>query len=360
MTAARTLRRESSELSGYAAAVVRTRGGRLSRRVHVRSAVVCAVLGAICLVLGVVALGLGEVQLSAADVVRALLTETSPLVETLVVEWRLPRVLLALLCGAALGAGGAIFQSLTRNPLGSPDVIGFDAGAYTGAVMAIVAGGTLAYVVPGALVGGILTALTVYLLAYRRGVQGFRLIVVGIAVTAVLGSLNTYLIVEAELWRAQMAAIWGAGSLNGLDWSDVRVVAVALAVIVGPLMWFGSRLRVMEMGDDAATALGVRVERDRLALIVLGVSLTSVVTAVAGPIVFVSLCAPQIAKRVTRTAGVALVPAAFMGATLLLVCDVVALHAFAPTILPVGLLTVVLGGCYLVWLLVSQARKEIA
>lgn len=352
--------RTGSDDVGYRSVVVRTRGGRLSRRVHARTVAVCTVLTAVSLVLGVVALGLGEVQLSAADVVRALVSETAPVVETLVMEWRLPRVLLALLCGAALGAGGAIFQSLTRNPLGSPDIIGFDAGAYTGAVLTIVTVGTLTYVVPGALVGGAVTALSVYLLAYRRGVQGFRLIVVGIAITAMLGSLNTYLILEADLWKAQMAAIWGAGSLNGLDWSDVRTVAVVLVVLLGPLLWFVPRLRVLELGDDAARALGLRVERDRLVLIVLGVSLTSVVTAVAGPIVFVSLCAPQLARRLTRTAGVAVLPAAFLGATLLLVCDLIALHAFAPTVLPVGLLTVVLGGLYLVWLLVRQARKEIA
>ena len=203
------------------------------------------------------------------------------------------------------------------------------------------------------------TALAVYLLAYKRGVQGFRLIVVGIAITAILGSVNTYLIFRADLWTAQMAAIWGAGSVNELLWSDVRRTVVVLGIVAIGLLLVAPRMRMLEMGDDAARALGMKVERDRLALIVLAVSLTSTVTAFAGPILFISLCAPQIARRLTRAAGVQIVPSALLGASLLVACDLVAVNAF-PAVLPVGLLTVVMGGCYLVFVLVQRSRSELS
>ncbi|WP_091027251.1 FecCD family ABC transporter permease [Glycomyces harbinensis] len=332
-------------------------GDRASTRTLLRVAVVTAIVAAAAILAAVVALGLGEMRVSAVDVVRALISDAGAAVETVVVQWRLPRVLLGLVFGLALGLSGAIFQSLTRNPLGSPDVIGFDSGAYTGAVLSIIAVGGTALVIPSALAGGIATALAVYLLAYRRGVHGFRLIVVGIAITALLGSVNTYLLLKAELWQAQMAAIWGAGSLNGLDWSDARNGVAVVGVLLVPLLWLGRRLRMLELGDDAAAALGVRVEPVRLALVVVGVALSAVVTALAGPITFVALVAPQLARRITRAPGVQLVPSAATGALLLVTCDAFALNV-PPQALPVGLITVVLGGAYLVWLLIVQSRKE--
>lgn len=332
-------------------------GDAASTRAPLRALLVTAALAAAALLTAVIALGLGEMRVSAADVVQAIVADAPPAVETVVVQWRLPRVLLGLVFGAALGLSGAVFQSLTRNPLGSPDVIGFDSGAYTGAVVSIIAVGGTALVIPSALAGGIATALAVYLLAYRRGVHGFRLIVVGVALTALLGSVNTYLLLKAELWTAQMAAVWAAGSLNGLDWADARHGAAVVAALVVPLLWLGRRLRMLELGDDAAAAAGVAVEPVRLALIVVGVSLSAVVTALAGPIPFVALVAPQLARRLTRAPGVQLVPSAVTGALLLVSCDAIALNV-PPQALPVGLMTIVLGGAYLVWLLVAQSRKE--
>jgi iron complex transport system permease protein len=333
-------------------------GERASTRTLLRAFAVTAVLAALTILAAVIALGLGEMRISAVDVVRALVGDAGTAIETVVVQWRLPRVLLGLVFGAALGLSGAVFQSLTRNPLGSPDVIGFDSGAYTGAIVSIIAVGSTALVIPSALAGGIATALAVYLLAYRRGVHGFRLIVVGIAVTALLGSVNTYLLLKASLWQAQTASVWGAGTLNGLDWSDARTGTLVVLALLAPLLWLGRRLRMLELGDDAAAATGVAVEPVRLALIVVGVSLCAVVTALAGPIPFVALVAPQLARRITRAPGVQLVPAAVTGAFLLVTCDMVALNV-PPQALPVGLMTIILGGAYLVWLLVAQSRKEL-
>jgi iron complex transport system permease protein len=338
--------------------VLRLFGERVSQRLDVRVLTLSGVLLLLALAISVVTLASGEFQIAIPEVIGALVGQASAKVHMVVVEWRLPRTSLALIMGAALGVSGAIFQSLTRNPLGSPDVIGFDAGAYTGALIVItLLKGGFYLVAGGALAGGVVTALLVYVLAWRGGVQGFRLIIVGIGVSAMLSSLNTWMLIKAELQVAMAAAAWGVGSLNGMTLERLWQVAVVLGVLL-PLAALLSRpMRQLEMGDDAARALGVNAERTRLGLMVLGVALTATVTATAGPIAFVALAAPQIARRITGSAGVALLPSAAMGALLLVGADFLAQRAFAPTQLPVGIVTICVGGLYFAWLLMREARR---
>jgi len=291
--------------------------------------------------------------------VQAMFATDGGFATTIVLEWRLPRVLAALAFGAAMGVAGAIFQSLTRNPLGSPDIIGFSTGSYTGALIVItLVGDAYLSTAVGALLGGLATAFVVYLLAYRRGVQGFRLIIVGIAVTAMLHGLNTWMLLKAETEVAMTASIWGAGSLGLIGWQQAVPAFIALAVLVPFVIILSGPMRQLEIGDDAAKAHGVRVEPARLALLVVGVALTAVVTASTGPIAFVALAAPQIAHRLTRSAGLPLVGSALTGAVLLLVADFVAQHLL-PNAVPVGLVTIVSGGIYLIALLIHEARKRL-
>jgi iron complex transport system permease protein len=343
----------------FGARVVVVRRGPVALRFRMRTALICLALGAATLAVSLVALCLGDLPLSVPEVISVFLGQQSGIVETVVLDWRLPRVLGAAVFGAALGVSGAIFQSMTRNPLASPDIIGLTAGSYAGALIVIIVlgGGTLPITI-GALLGGLVAAALVYLLAYRQGVQGFRLIIVGIGISAMLGALSTYLVLRARLEVAMTAAIWGAGSLNPVGWPQllpplivIALVCVALAVLVTPL-------RQLELGDDAASSLGTRLEPARLGLVVCAVALTAVVTAAAGPIAFVALAAPQIARRLTRSAGVALAPSAFLGAFVLAGSDIVAQHALALP-LPVGVVTVVIGGGYLIWLLIHEARRRL-
>jgi iron complex transport system permease protein len=336
-------------------------GGRLSQRLDLRTLAICALVLVLVLVLALaiaVALASGEFQIAIPEVVGALFGQATAKIHMVVVEWRPPRTSLALTMGAALGMGGAIFQSLTRNPLGSPDVIGFDSGAYTGAlIVIIVLKGTFYAVAGGALLGGIATALIVYLLAWRGGMQGFRLIIVGIGMSAMLNSLNIYLLLRADLEVAMAASIWGVGSLNGMTLERLAQVCAVLAVLVPAAFFISRPMRQLEMGDDAARSLGVNAEWTRLAMTVIGVSLTATVTAAAGPIAFVALAAPQIAMRLTRSTGVALLPSAVTGALLLGVGDYLAQRAFAPMQLPVGIVTICIGGLYFAWLLMRESRR---
>ena len=338
---------------------LRSANSALSLRFRRRSLAVTAILLVLALAAGVLALGTGDLVVPPADVVKALVGQGDGVSHLVVVEWRLPRVLLALLLGVALGLSGAIFQALTRNPLGSPDVIGFNTGAYTGVLVVIVFFGNGYYLTAaGALIGGLVTAASVYLFAYQRGIQGFRLIIVGIAVSAVLSSVNEWFQIKVKLQTAVAASIWGQGSLNGLSWQQVTPVVTLLAVLTATLLAAGPRLQLLELGDEVATGLGVRVEATRLAYLGIGVALIALATAAAGPIAFVALAAPQLAQRLTRSAGMALGPAAAMGALLLIVSDWVAQHVFAPTQLPVGVVTVTIGGAYFAWMLARQARTQ--
>jgi iron complex transport system permease protein len=347
---------------------VRTPGG-LSFRVDVRAFTVTVLLVLVALAASVLLIGTGDLRMPVTDVLRTLAGNGTRAQEFVVHDLRLPRVLVGLLVGACLGLGGALFQSVARNPLGSPDVLGLSQGASAGALTVIVlfSGGATA-VTFGALAGGLVTGLAIYLLAWKRGVHGYRLVLVGIGVNAIVTAVNGYLITKADFVDATRAIVWMTGSLNGRDWTQVWPLLVLCAVVL-PLVLANARgLRMLEMGDDVASALGVRVERVRLLLTVCTVLLTAAATAAAGPVAFVALTAPQLARRLAlprrpKGAGGApmpgpnLVPSLCMGAALLVTADWAAQRAFGADQLPVGVVTGALGGVYLLWLLVAERRK---
>ncbi|CAM3631188.1 iron chelate uptake ABC transporter family permease subunit [Occultella aeris] len=330
---------------------------RLSTRVSRRAVVVCTVLAVTTFLLALVSLGVGTLALSPMEVLAALAdTGGNEQARLAVVGWRLPRLLLAVLCGAALAVSGAIFQSLTKNPLGSPDIIGFSTGSYTGAIVVMLWLGSTTYlnIAAGSLVGGCVVAFVVYVLAYRRGIQAFRLIIVGIGISAILGSINSMLLIAVSPEQAMLAAVWGAGSLNGLGYAQLWPVAISGTLLILGAALIVAPLRQLEIGDDAARALGIRAQRSRALATVLGVALTAVVTAAVGPISFVALAAPQIARRLTRGIGLELLPAALTGALVLVAADLIAQRVD----LPVGVITVSVGGSYLAWLLISEYRTR--
>ncbi|MFI7099483.1 FecCD family ABC transporter permease [Streptomyces sp. NPDC050161] len=327
-------------------------------RVRIRSVVVCVALLAAVTCTGLYTLTTGDYRIPVGDVVRALLGGGDQATRFVVGELRLPRLLTGILVGGALGASGAVFQSITRNPLGSPDVIGFGTGSATGAVIALVlAHGSPLAVSAGAVAGGLLTATAVYLLAFRRrSVQGFRLILVGIGVTGMLTAFNQWLLTRASLNDAVTVQVWLTGSLNGRGWSQVVPLAVAMAVLLPLVLLLNRGGDLLEMGDDSAHALGLAVERTRLLMVLIAVALVAVATASAGPITFVALAAPQVARRLTRAPGVGIGAAAAMGALMMPVSDLAAQRALSSE-LPVGVATGAVGGIYLVFLLSRQWRR---
>ena len=291
------------------------------------------------------------------EVLRVILGETVPGASFTVGELRLPRASLAVLAGASFGLGGITFQTMLRNPLAAPDVIGISSGASAAAVVAIVIlklDETSVSLL--AIVAALTTAAITYLLSFRQGVVGTRLILIGIGIAAMLDSVVAYVIVRAASWDLQTAMRWLTGSLNGASWDQVVPLCVAAAVCIPVLLAHGRNLSLMQLGDEAAVALGVRAERTRILTIVAAVALIAFATAAAGPIAFVAFLSGPIAARIVGPGGSLMVPAALVGALLVLLADFVGQFAFG-TRYPVGVITGVLGAPYLVYLLVRTNRS---
>ncbi|MBD8516451.1 MULTISPECIES: FecCD family ABC transporter permease [unclassified Plantibacter] len=327
------------------------------RRPARRTLLVCAAALLAIVVAAIAGLALGDYPLTTDEVIGVLTGRVDGLARTVVLDWRLPRVLAAIGFGAALGVSGAIFQTLTRNPLASPDIIGLANGSFTGMLVALLLlGGSWPALMAGSLIGGLAAAVAIFLLALRQGLSGFRFIVVGIGVSAMLAAFNSWLLLRADLDVALFAAAWGAGTLNTATATVVWPALACLVVLFAVLPFAARPLRQLELGDDVAAATGVRLTRERAILIGLAVALVSAVTAVAGPIAFIALAAPQIARRLTRSPGIPLVATGLVGGVLLLASDLVAQHLI-PLTVPVGVVTVVVGGLYLTQLLLRERRR---
>ncbi len=332
------------------------RVGGWSIRIDRRSVRVSAVLLALVLLAVLAALCVGTILLTPADLIGTLTGDASASTVRSVWARRMPRALTGFLVGAALAMSGAVFQSLSRNPLGSPDIIGFTTGSATGAVAQIVIfGGGIVETALAAIIGGLATALLVYALSRRDGISGgIRLVLVGIGVGAGMSALTSLLMVRADINDATVAQLWSSGSLTGRGWPAVISLCAALVVLVPALIGCARSVSYLEMGDDTAQSLGVAAEPRRFGAMLLAVLVAAVAVAAAGPIAFVAFAAPQIARRLAPATGVQLGVSALTGGLLLLLADLLATNLDIGLRTPVGLVTSLLGGVYLLWLLARR------
>lgn len=330
--------------------------GRRSRR----SLVVTTVLGVVTFAAFVLSMMWGSVWLGAGDVVGSLLRITNDRgTDFIVLEIRLPQASAALTVGLALGVSGTLFQQLLRNPLASPDFVGVSSGASVAAVAGIVVYGASGLSIPVmAVVGALVSAVVMYVLAFRDGLRGYRFILVGIGVSAFMSGIVGYLLTRADLHDARQAMHWLVGSVGQAGPTELRVLMVVLVVLVPVAVLLQRQLRALELGDDLARGLGTRVEWARFALIALPVVLIGLATAVAGPVMFVALVVGPVAARLLRPATGGLLAAGLAGAFLLLAADLVARHLL-PTEVPTGVVTGAVGAPYLLWLLATANREGV-
>ena len=328
------------------------RDARLRHRWAVLALMALALVGGFALTLM-----LGQSAYSPATVWRVLRGDEVAGARFTIGSLRLPRALLAVLAGAAFGLGGAAFQTLLRNPLASPDIIGITSGASASAVFCIVVLSITGPMVSVyAVTAGLGVALLIYLLAWRGDVTGARLILVGIGLSAMLQSLTAYVLARAPSWSLHEALRWLSGSINGAQLGQALPLALTLVLCGGLLLWRSRDLEMMRMGDDAAAALGVRLALTRISVILCGVGLVAVATASAGPVTFVAFLSGPIAARLAGRDAPILLPAAGIGALLVLVCDFAG-QFLLPARYPVGIVTGVLGAPYLVYLILRENRK---
>ena len=340
------------------------RRGPASAAVRPRTLAVCLVAAVLTAVLAVLAVGRGTYQLSPGEVVEVLLGGGTRIQHQVVVNLRLPRVLAGIGVGVALGLAGALTQALARNPLASPDLLGFTDGAAAGAVTLIVLGrpggplaglATRGNVSLAALGGALVAGLLIYLLAWRRGVDRFRLILVGVMVAEVLAGVVSWMLVRADLTAANQAVLWLSGSLQGRGWDQVLPLAVALAVLLPLAAATSFGLDGLQFGPDTGRALGLRLERAQLGAVLVAIGLVAAAVATAGPVGFVAFVVPQVALRLCGGGRPPLAASALLGGLLVVAADLAG--RLLPAELPVGIITAVLGAPYLLWLLLRLNRR---
>jgi iron complex transport system permease protein len=329
---------------------------RVARR---RALVVSAVLLAV-VVIAVVSLSVGDYPLAPADLWRTLWGGGERLESYVVFQVRAPRLAMALLVGACLGVAGALLQGLLRNPLASPDLLGISGGAGAAAVFTLlILGITGPFLALSAFVGGIVVAGFLLLAGGRRGDGGYRLILAGVGVSFLCLSVTSFLMVRAKLQLAQEALIWLTGSLSATPWWNVLTV-LAVAAIASPAVVASARwLPLTQMGAPTAASLGVRADTVRWVTILTAVLLTAVTCAFAGPISFVALCAPAIARPLLGHGALGVGTSAAVGAALLAAADLVAQFALPGISLPVGVVTGALGAVFLLWLLATSKGRQL-
>lgn len=332
-------------------------GRRWSARLSRRALLVGAALVLALLALCVTALMVGEYVVTPHVLIRTLLGDPPARLDGFfVLGRRLPRALVAIVVGICLAVAGAVFQALTRNPLASPDVIGISGGASVGAVAVfLVWGGSIGQAALGAVVGAIIMAGCIVLLTARSGLHGVQLVLTGIALSALAMAVVDYVLTQVFVASATTAQTWLIGSLQGRGWSDLLPATAALVLIAPLLAWAAPGARLMPLGDAMATALGVRAERSRWILLVAATLLVAAAVATAGPVSFVALVAPHIARLLSGTTS--FVIAGLVGAVLLLASDLLALYVF-PAPIPVGAVTITLGGAFFLWLLFREGARR--
>ncbi|MCA1981744.1 FecCD family ABC transporter permease [Nocardioides nematodiphilus] len=326
------------------------------RRRATRRRSVLGLLAALVAIAFAASLMIGHTLYGPVDVVRVILGQDVPGASFTVGDLRVPRASLGLLAGLAFGIGGVTFQTMLRNPLAAPDVIGISSGASAAGVFGIVVLGLSGLAVSLVAVAAALgVALLIYVLAWRDGVLGSRLVLIGIGIAAMLDSVVSWVLVRASQWDLQTAMRWLTGSLNAASW-ELVVPLLAVVLLVVPVLLAQSRpLELLQLGDDAAAALGVRVERTRLVVIVAAVLLIACATAAAGPIAFVAFLSGPVAARIVGPGASLLVPAGLVGALVVLVADQIGQWALG-TRYPVGVVTGALGAPFLVYLLARTHR----
>jgi len=320
----------------------------------------------VVLIVMILSAGSGEFPLSPSNVVSALFGFGDEFNQTILIDFRLPRIVLALFVGMALAVSGAILQGITKNPLASPDLIGVTAGASFAVVLFLTLFSdennsltvSIQWLPLFAFLGATLTALIVFALSWKNGIAPFRLLLIGIAVAAFMQAGTTIWILMGPIYQASQATIWTTGSIYGANWSQVYVMMPWAILLIAISLLLRREMNILELGDDIATGVGSQVQRNRVLLLLVSTGLTGIAVAFAGGIGFVGLLAPHIARRIVGPKFQSMVLfSAGIGALLVLIADWIGRVAFTPIEVPAGVWTAAVGAPYFIFLLITQRKK---
>ncbi|MUG72701.1 FecCD family ABC transporter permease [Paenibacillus validus] len=316
--------------------------------------VLCLVL----LVLSLVSLSMGSVRIPFTEVIMAVIGHNGESSGVVVVEFRLPRVVAAILIGAAMAVSGALFQGVIRNPLAAPDLLGVAGGASVAVVafMTLSAGAYSIHWVPViAIVGAFAAAALNYMLAWKKGVSPFRLVLIGIGISTAMGALTTFILISGPAYLASQVLNWITGSIYGTNWKYIAALFPWVAVFLPLAFLFAKELNVQSLGEDVAVGLGSRLQLNRFMLLAISVSLAGAAVGVAGTISFIGLLAPHMARKLAGNSYKILLPiSALLGAIIVLLADLAGRMLFQPLDIPAGVFTAGIGAPFFMYLLYKR------
>ena len=332
--------------------------GGFSTRLPTRLVLVNAVLVILLVAFAGQSLLAGTYPTSLADLQNALSGRADRITSMILLDHRLPRILTAIGVGLAFGLAGETIQTLLKNPLASPDIIGFSAGAGTGAVLTVVLFGTGTFVFFGAMLGGLTVAALILALSWKRGIAPAQLVLMGIGISLTVSVINDLLMTRFDVTEAAQIAKWLVGSLEARHWQDVAILWLGLACL-GPLaFWFQFKLSRLALGDETATVLGVAGDPARMTTLLLAIGLVALAVSVAGPLPFVAFVSGPIAHGLTRQPRPTLLCAALVGALVTLLADTASQSLPGGLTLPAGIFTALIGAPVLLWCLIVESRKR--
>jgi iron complex transport system permease protein len=339
----------------------RSRSERISFQVKKNTVVVLALLVVLLFVSMTICIVLGNKVMPLAELLSTAIGKGTAENNLIIGVLRLPRLLVAVLAGAAFGVSGAILQGIIRNPLASPDILGITGGASFAAVAFItylLGDVSITWLPVAAFAGAAFVSLVIYALAWTQEVTPIRLVLIGIGISAVTSSLTMLMITLSPIKAAGQAYIWLTGSVYGATWDNVYTLLPWVAVLIPLAFIFSRDISVQELGDDVAKGLGSPVQRHRLLLLMFSVALAGAAVAVAGAIGFVGLIAPHIARKLVGPSFGGLIPAAaIVGSLMVLLADTVGRMAFLPLDVPAGVFTAAVGAPFFIFLLFRNRNR---
>lgn len=310
-----------------------------------------------------ISLNMGVVNIAPLDVLKTLVGNGTDRQQLVLLDFRLPSMVLALFVGAGLGVSGAILQGITQNDLADPGILGINTGAGFAVVLYIfffqqsmaMVNGLGIYILPlFAIAGAIVAALLVYVLAWKKGVDPIRLILVGIGVNAGFSAILIIFQVKMNPQDFNQALVWLAGDLWMGNWNLVLAVVPFIIGLTGWAIYKSGTLNIMNLGDSMSMGLGVRVEKERRSLLMTAVGLAGLCVAAGGGIAFLGLVAPHVARRIIGPRHERMIPvAALAGAIFLVIADTIGKNIIAPAEIPVGVVVSIISTPYFVYLLMK-------
>ncbi|ELK48523.1 iron ABC transporter permease [Halobacillus sp. ACCC02827] len=339
---------------------IRSKNGRISFLIDKKALRISLILLLTAAIVFLISTGVGETMINPIDVFQTLIGNGTAYHELIIQSFRLPRIIVSFLVGACLAVAGGILQSLVRNPLASPDIIGITGGASVAVVVFLMLFSdqnnslmvSIHWMPLAAFIGAVITGFSVYFLARKKTTSALRLVLIGIGVSMFMKSLTTLFMIKGPIYQATQANVWITGSVSAANWDQVTILLPAAVVLLLVTAMVTKQLDILDLGDGIATGVGSNVKLSRLLLLLLSIGLTAVGVAFAGGIGFVGLMAPHMARRLVGTGFAPLLPvAALLGGILVMLADFAGKTLFLPLEVPAGVFTAAIGAPYFIFLL---------